>query len=193
MLDGKIHQTGQYQELLVSSEEFQELVNAHKDSVGSNGPLGTMPFSKDKIVNNNEEIQRIRPQKEQRHLGREPKGDQITKLEEIGDTGLKPYIDYLKQNKGFLYCSFAALSHLAFIVGQILRNTWMAAKVQSSQVSYLLLITVYIAIGFTSSIFLFLLSIFVVILGLQASKSLFSELYSEHQWHSLILLLWEEF
>eukprot|EP01018_Ginkgo_biloba_P016000 Gb_31620 [translate_table: standard] len=130
MLDGEIHQTGQYQELLVSSEAFQELVNAHKDSVGSNGPLGTMPFSKDKPVKDNEEIQRIWPQKEQRHLGREPKGDQLTKQEEkeTGDTGLKPYIDYLKQNKGFLYCSFAALSHLTFIAGQILGNTWMAAK-----------------------------------------------------------------
>eukprot|EP01018_Ginkgo_biloba_P036053 Gb_00343 [translate_table: standard] len=52
----------------------------------------------------------------------------------------------------------------------------MVAKVQSSQVSYLLLITVYAAIGFTSSIFLFLRSIFVVILGLQASKSFFFEL-----------------
>eukprot|EP01018_Ginkgo_biloba_P021064 Gb_14268 [translate_table: standard] len=163
-------------DFLPAFDSILELVNAHKDSMGSNGPLGTMPFSKDKPVKNNEEIQRIRPQKEQRHLGREPKGDQLIKQEETGDTGLKPYIDYLKQNKGFLYCSFAALSHLTFITGQILRNTWIAAKVQSSQVSYLLLITVYIAIGFTSSIFLFLLPIFVVILGLQASKSLFFEL-----------------
>eukprot|EP01018_Ginkgo_biloba_P035485 Gb_20972 [translate_table: standard] len=34
--DGEIHQTGQYQELLVLSEEFQELVNAHKDSILGN-------------------------------------------------------------------------------------------------------------------------------------------------------------
>eukprot|EP01018_Ginkgo_biloba_P034843 Gb_35714 [translate_table: standard] len=91
----------------------------------------------------------IQIEEEQGHLGRELEGDQLTKQEEkeIGDTGLNPYIDYLKQNKGFLYCSFVALSHLTFIAGQILGNTWMVAK-----------------------------SIFVVILGLQASKSFFSEL-----------------
>eukprot|EP01018_Ginkgo_biloba_P011465 Gb_23689 [translate_table: standard] len=91
----------------------------------------------------------IQTEEEQGHLGREPEGDQLTKQEEkeTGDTSLNPYIDYLKQNKGFLYCSFAALSHLTFIAGQILGNTWMVAK-----------------------------SIFVVILGLQASKSFFSEL-----------------
>jgi hypothetical protein len=33
MLDGEIHQAGQYQELLVSSEAFRELVNAHKNTV----------------------------------------------------------------------------------------------------------------------------------------------------------------
>eukprot|EP01018_Ginkgo_biloba_P002696 Gb_08247 [translate_table: standard] len=61
----------------------------------------------------------IQTEEEQGHLGRELEGDQLTKQEEkeIGDTGLNPYIDYLKQNKGFLYCSFAALSHLTFIAG----------------------------------------------------------------------------
>ena len=91
---------------------------------------------------------------------------------------MKPYIDYLKQNKGFLYCSCASLGHLIFLIGQISGNVWMAAKVQSLQVNVLSLITVYSAIGFTSIFFLFLRSLLCVILGLEASNSFFSELLS---------------
>jgi hypothetical protein len=177
MLDGEIHQAGKYQELLASSEAFRELVNAHKNTVGSNESAATMPSTKDKPINEEREIQSSKSQKEQLISNRAPKGDQLVKKEEkeVGDTGLKPYIDYLKQNKGFLYCSCSGLGHLIFLIGQISGNTWMAAKVQSPQVSVLRLIIVYSAIGFTSIFFLFLRSLLVVILGLEASKS-FSEL-----------------
>lgn len=173
-----IHQAGQYQELLVSSKAFRELVNAHKKTVGSNESAETMPSTKDEPINEEGEIQGNKSQKEQLISNRDPKGDQLVKREEqeVGDTGLKPYIDYLKQNKGFLYCLCAALGHLIFLIGQISGNTWMAANVQSPQVSELRLIIVYSAIGFTSIFFLFLRSLFVVILGLEASKSFFSEL-----------------
>ncbi|KAH9311568.1 hypothetical protein KI387_026603 [Taxus chinensis] len=178
MLDGEVHQNGKYHELLVSSEAFQELVNAHKGTMGSNGLAVTMPPLKDEPGNHELEIQRVKSQKGKEKSCRPPKVDQLVRKEEqdIGDTGLKPYIDYLKQNGGFFYCSIAGLAHLAFMIGQILGNTWMAAKVQSPQVSTLMLITVYSSIGFTTAFFLFLRSILVVILGLEASKSFFSEL-----------------
>ncbi|GLJ25992.1 hypothetical protein SUGI_0498570 [Cryptomeria japonica] len=180
MLDGEIRQSGSYQELLASSEAFQELVNAHKDTMGStsNKSAVTMPLSKGKPVSQEEEIQKVKSQKLQEKSCGAPKVDQLVKKEEkeIGDTGLKPYVHYLKQNKGFLYCCIAGLSHLVFLTGQILSNTWMAAKVQSPQVSTLMLIIVYSSIAFASTIFLFIRSIFIVILGLEASKSFFSEL-----------------
>ncbi|XP_057869707.2 ABC transporter C family member 10 [Cryptomeria japonica] len=178
MSDGEVEISGSYQDLLASSEAFQELVNAHKDTMGSNKSSVTMPPSKDKPVNQEREIQKVKFRKGQEKSFRVPKVDQLVQKEEkeIGDTGLKPYVDYLKQNRGFLYCSIAGLSHLVFLTGQILGNTWMAAKVQSPQVSTLMLIIVYSSIAFASSLFLFLRSIFVVILGLETSKSFFSAL-----------------
>ncbi|CAN6195707.1 unnamed protein product, partial [Urochloa humidicola] len=63
--------------------------------------------------------------------------DQLIKAEEreIGDTGLKPYILYLCQSKGYIYASLCVISHMVFIAGQISQNSWMAANVQSTEVS----------------------------------------------------------
>lgn len=106
------------------------------------------------------------------------KGDQLIKQEEreVGDTGLKPYIQYLNQNKGYLYFSLAALSHLTFVIGQISQNSWMAANVDKPNVSPLWLIAVYLIIGIVSTLFLLSRSLSTVILGLESSKSLFSQL-----------------
>ena len=94
----------------------------------------------------------------------------------MGDTGFKPYLLYLGQNKGFLYFSMGALMHISFIIGQLLQNTWMAVNVQDPRVSSLRLITVYLLIGISSTIFLLFRSMSMVFLGLQSSKSLFSQL-----------------
>eukprot|EP00253_Pinus_taeda_P010159 PITA_10159 len=133
MLDGEIHQAGQYQELLVSSEAFRDLVNAHKNTVGSNESAATKPSTKAEPVKEERDIQSSKSQKQQLISNIASNGEQLVKREEkeVGDTGLKPYIDYLKQNKGFLYLSCACLSNLIFLFGRLLGNTWMAAKVSS--------------------------------------------------------------
>ena len=73
-------------------------MNAHKNIVGSNESTATMPSTKDEPINDEREIQRSKSQKERMISNRAPKGDQLVKREEkeVGDTGLKPYIDYLK-------------------------------------------------------------------------------------------------
>ncbi|XP_073110617.1 ABC transporter C family member 10 isoform X3 [Elaeis guineensis] len=58
----------------------------------------------------------------------------------------------------------------------ISQNAWMAANVDNPRVSVLQLIIVYLAIGFSTLIFLLARSILVVVLGLQSSRSLFSQL-----------------
>lgn len=172
MSDGEIIQAAPYHQLLVSSQEFQDLVNAHKETAGSErltevtaAHLGGSSAS---------EIKKTFVEKKLKVS----KGDQLIKQEEreVGDTGFKPYIQYLNQNKGYLYFSLAALSHLTFVIGQILQNSWMAANVDNPHVSTLRLIVVYLIIGFTSTLFLLCRSIAIVVLGLQSSKSLFSQL-----------------
>lgn len=174
MADGQILQSGSYHELLASSQEFLDLVNAHKETAGTKG----LPEVRTSGRHNNpaKEIKRTNVEK-QSIL---PEGDQLIKREEreAGDTGLKPYLLYLNQNKGYLYLSIAALCHFTFVTGQILQNTWMASSVDNPHVSTGKLIVVYLIIGACSTCFLLFRSLAVVTLGMKASESLFSRLLS---------------
>ncbi|XP_072977430.1 ABC transporter C family member 10-like [Typha angustifolia] len=177
MSDGEVLRAGSYQELIASCKEFRDLVNAHKDTVGFDRRLDQTVPKKITQTLVTREINKIPSGKHEEIV--KPSGvDQLIKKEEreMGDTGLRPYVQYLNQNKGFLYASLAALSHLIFLSGQISQNSWMAANVQNPNVSTLKLIVVYLAIGFATVIFLLSRSVLVVILGLQSSKSLFSQL-----------------
>ncbi|KAK8921665.1 ABC transporter C family member 10 [Platanthera zijinensis] len=174
MSEGEVLRSAPYHELMVSSKEFQDLVNAHKDTADPESCEKITLHKRCMLVREIHDTCLNNQQKTTKSSG----DDQLIKREEkeIGDTGLKPYLQYLNQNKGFLYSSLAAASHIIFISGQISQNSWMAANVQNPEVSTLRLITVYLAIGCSTAIFLLSRSVFVVILGLQSSKSLFSQL-----------------
>ncbi|OVA15853.1 ABC transporter [Macleaya cordata] len=172
MSDGEILHAAPYHMLLASSREFCDLVNAHKDTTGSEGfPKVVSPQS---CGNSTTEIWKSYFEKQLK----ESLGQQLIKQEEreTGDTGLKPYLQYLNQNNGFVYLSLASLSQLIFMVGQILQNYWMAANVHNPQVSKLRLIVVYLLIGCSSMFFLLVRSLSTVALGIQSSKALFSQL-----------------
>ncbi|KAI9086573.1 hypothetical protein K1719_031434 [Acacia pycnantha] len=174
MCDGEIQEAASYQYLLYSSQDFQNLVNAHKETAGSE----RLPdvTSSHIHVNPTKEISKSYSEKQIK----DTKVDQLIKQEEreIGDTGLKPYLQYLNQNKGYLYFCAASLMHLSFVIGQVLQNTWMAANVDNPHVSTLKLIVVYLLIGVVSTILLLVRSLSMVALGIQSSKSLFSQLLS---------------
>eukprot|EP00261_Vitis_vinifera_P014118 XP_003631374.1 PREDICTED: ABC transporter C family member 10 [Vitis vinifera] len=173
MSEGEILEAATYDLLMHSSQEFQDLVNAHNATVGSEMQPEHDSTQKSKIPKG--EIQEICTEKQLRDTS----GEQLIKKEEreTGDTGLKPYLQYLKYCKGFLYFFLATLSHVIFIVGQLVQNYWLAANVQNSSVSQLKLIAVYTGIGLSLSLFLLLRSFF-VLLGLGASQSIFSTLLS---------------
>ncbi|XP_015878173.3 ABC transporter C family member 10-like [Ziziphus jujuba] len=172
MLDGEILEAAPYHQLLSSSLEFQDLVNAHKETAGSE-KLADITSTK-KHGTSEREIRQSYVEKQ----NIVSKGDQLIKQEEreVGDIGLKPYKQYLCQNKGFTNFFMANLAHLTFVIGQILQNSWMAANVDNPQVSELRLIMVYLLIGIASTIFLLFRSLSTVALGLQSSKSIFSQL-----------------
>ncbi|CAL5360161.1 unnamed protein product [Camellia sinensis] len=172
MSEGKIVEAATYNQLLACSQQFQNLVNAHKDIVGSEKHIKyCSPKSKTLTEENQEGINT------EEQLG-EPLGDQLIKKEEreIGDMGLKPYIQFLNQSKGFLYLSLVVILHIIFTIGQFLQSLWLAVDVQDSSISRLKLILVYSLIGCGVSIFLLLRSYLVVALGLSTSKSIFSKL-----------------
>ncbi|CAN6190896.1 unnamed protein product [Urochloa humidicola] len=175
MSDGEIIRSAPYQDLLAYCQEFQNLVNAHKDTIGGSDLNNVHPNRAEEI--SIKEANDTHGSRYKEALKPSP-ADQLIKTEEreIGDTGLKPYILYLCQSKGYIYASLCVISHLVFIAGQISQNSWMAANVQSTEVSTLKLISVYIAIGVGTMFFLLSRSLAMVSLGVQTSRSLFSQL-----------------
>ena len=172
MSNGEILQQAPYHQLLASSKVFQDLVNAHKETAGSES--FAVVGSAHRRGTSSREIKNTYVEKQLKAC----EGDQLIKQEEreTGDTGFKPYKQYLNQNKGFLFFFIASLCHLIFAVGQILQNSWMAANVDNPHVSTLRLVMVYMLIGLASIMFLSCRSISTVVMGLKSSKSLFSQL-----------------
>ncbi|VAI70575.1 unnamed protein product [Triticum turgidum subsp. durum] len=172
MSDGEVIRSAPYQDLLADCEEFKDLVNAHKDTIGISNVNNNIPTRRSKEVSVKEtdgiHTESVKPSP----------ADQLIKKEEreTGDAGVKPYMLYLCQNKGLLYFSFCIISHIIFVAGQISQNSWMAANVQNPHVSTLKLISVYIIIGVCTVFFLLSRSLAVVVLGIQTSRSLFSQL-----------------
>lgn len=172
MADGKIVKTGTYSQLLESCKEFQNLVIALTDTSSSDNrtPDDSKRISKDP----NQEIQKINT--------KEPiessLGEQLIKQEEreAGDTGLKPYRQYLSQSNGYFYFSLSVLSHILHIIGTLLQNLWLAKEVQDSNFNWLKMLLVYMAIAVFMMVFLFGRSYFVVKLGVNTSMAVFSKL-----------------
>ncbi|WJX71039.1 Multidrug resistance-associated protein 7 [Trifolium repens] len=168
MSDGVILKAGPYHHLMTESKQFQDLVNAHKVTAGSN-QLVNVALSQ---ASRNITQSFVKKQCE------ETKGNQLIKQEEreIGDTGFKPYLQYLNKMKGYIFFSVATFCHIVFVVSQILQNTWMAANVDNRHVTTLQLVLVYFWIGLSSIFFMVIRSLLVVSLGLHSSKYLFLQL-----------------
>jgi ABC-type multidrug transport system fused ATPase/permease subunit len=176
MCDGEIKVAGSYKELLSTSEEFRELVHANKDGASFSNIISV---ANDERTNakSTAKINGIHISRREEAM-KHPEGDQLIKSQdkEIGYTGLRPYLQYLFQNKGYVYASLVAVTNLLFISGQVAQNSWLAANVQNPHVSILRLVMVYVAIGVGSIVFLLFRSLSAVGLGLQTSESLFSDL-----------------
>ncbi|CAJ1953010.1 unnamed protein product [Sphenostylis stenocarpa] len=136
MSNGEILEAAPYHHLLSSSKEFQNLVNAHKETAGSN-KLVNVTFVKRHPTSDGETTQAC--MKKQFNVAETNK---LIKQEEreIGDTGLKPYMQYLNQKKCYIFFSVAALCHLTFAILQVSQNSWMATNVDNPRVSTLRLI-----------------------------------------------------
>ncbi|WCJ26430.1 ABC transporter C family member 10 [Euphorbia peplus] len=170
MSGGEIIREATYDELMASSHQFQDLVNAHQNVAGySDRENGKRTEAK-------EEIQTAYIHEPLM----EPIADQLIQEEEreAGNTGLKPYVQYLRHSKGFLYFSLATIFHIIFLLGQLIQNYWLADNIQNSQVSQIRLFTVYTVTGLIVASFLLVRSLCAVLLGFGASKSIFSSLSS---------------
>ncbi|KAH9625391.1 hypothetical protein KSS87_011462, partial [Heliosperma pusillum] len=173
MSDGEILQAGHYSELLASRSEFSDLVNAHKKTAGTERPAEVGTFERETY-----------PDEKTKNFTKKQSeatnGDQLIKQEErnVGDTGFKSYLMYLKTDKSYLYLLCAVILQAIFVTGQIVQNYWMASNVDNPYISQPKLIVVYLSIGICSTLFVPFRSLAVYLLGIKSSKSLFSELMS---------------
>ncbi|KAI3848476.1 hypothetical protein MKX03_031743 [Papaver bracteatum] len=172
MSNGKIQYAAPYHLLLATSPEFLALVNAHKDTAGPERPVKIA--SKQRCVTSLKDTGKSCGEE---HL-KESVGHQLIMQEEKEgrDTVWKPYVQYLNQNKGFIYFTIANFCNICFYVLQIAQNYWMAANVQNPQVSKLRLIIVYMLIGCSSILFILARSLSTVALGIKSSESFFNQL-----------------
>ncbi|XP_026444930.1 ABC transporter C family member 10-like isoform X2 [Papaver somniferum] len=172
MSDGEIQHASPYHTLLASSSVFYDLVNAHKDTAG-NERLTKVDSSQRNGISARD-AGKIYRDKETK----ESAGHQLIRKEEreTGNTGWKPYLQYLNGKKGFFYLCSSTVPQLFFFACQILQNYWMASNLQNSHVSKLRLVLVYFAIGCISIFFLLVRCFSAVALSMHSSKSLFSHL-----------------
>ncbi|WOG96156.1 hypothetical protein DCAR_0415487 [Daucus carota subsp. sativus] len=171
MSEGKILQADTYQQLLVHSPDFQNLLISQNGSTNLERRISYSPPQRPKI--SNQEIQKIDVEQEVK-VG---SGDQLIEKEqkETGDSGLKPYKQYLKQNRGYLYLSLSVILHIFFIVGQLVQGIWLAAELQNPAISILMLNGIYTGIGCVMLLCLLIRSYVVVLLGIKASETIFSK------------------
>ncbi|XP_037493238.1 ABC transporter C family member 8 [Jatropha curcas] len=180
---GQITQSGNYEELSMAGTAFEQLVNAHKDSVTAMGQ------SNNHIHGESSKVDTVSPEPEESNSSYPAKGNsgveicmkgvpgvQLTDVEEkeIGDIGWKPFLDYILVSKGTFLVCLCVLSSTGFLVLQAAATYWLAYAIQIPKFNTGVLIGVYTLISTVGVGFIPLRNFFAAYLGLKASKSFFS-------------------
>ncbi|KAI3737686.1 hypothetical protein L2E82_27696 [Cichorium intybus] len=173
---GQVTQSGNYEELLMAGTTFELLVNAHKDAITGLEP--SPPENKtEKTGNVNSNNNYLIKGNSDGQLMKGLTGVQLTEEEEkeIGNVGWKPFLDYIVISKGLWLLCFCILSQSSFVALQAAASYWLAFGIQIPKITNIMLIGVYTLLSTTSTFFVYLRSLFAVLLGLKASKSFFTK------------------
>jgi ABC-type bacteriocin/lantibiotic exporter with double-glycine peptidase domain len=180
MEEGKVIQSGSYQNLMEAGTAFEQLVNAHKEAVTDlNQYNENKGVSENDVLANPQDSHCFYLTKNQSEEGISTKSQlevQLTKEEEkvIGDVGWKPFWDYISYSGGSVMLCFIMLAQSAFIVLQTASSFWLAIAIEIPNVSSATLIGVYSLTSFSSILFVYLRSYLNAHLGLKASNAFFS-------------------
>ncbi|KAF7814158.1 ABC transporter C family member 8-like [Senna tora] len=180
MEGGEVTQSGSYEDLLKKGTAFEQLVNAHRESISrSDQNYETQGESEDviSVVHPLEShgFHLTKEKSEEEISSKVQAAVQLTQEEEkeIGDVGWKPFLDYIFQPKGSFLLCLAILASMCFISLQAASNFWLALAIEVPKVTNGILIGVYTAISLLSSVFVFMRSLIVTQFGLKASTSFF--------------------
>jgi hypothetical protein len=172
MGDGKITQSGSYEELLKAGTAFEQLVSAHRDAMTVLNPSG------DTSQREFGKVDTVQPEENSEGViaAKGVQGGQLTEEEErqIGDVGWKPFWDYIFVSKGLLMLCLGIITQAGFVALQAAATYWLAIGIEIPKITSAILIGVYTAISTLSTVFVYLRSFFAAQLGLKASSAFFS-------------------
>lgn len=178
--DGEIWQAGPYDELRSAGTAFEDLVTAHEEVMGGMSENHTNSDQNSSTQELQKLPSRSRSRREDSLLAAKEnkKARQLTEQEEkeLGNSSTKAYLDYLKQDKGFLYLGLSTFFQLIFVLGQVASNWWMASEIGNPATSRTKLIFVYSSTMLSTGMAIIFRSTFGTIVGLRASRSFFTGL-----------------
>lgn len=194
MKEGRITQSGKYNDILTSGTDFMELVGAHRAALSSVKSLERRnTFKKSSITEEDtvllsdseieQEVENIDDQKGKLHGTSDGKGQLVQDEErEKGRVGFKVFLKYITTAYGGALVPLILLSQTLTEGLQIASNYWMALATPVSatvepDIGNLTLMVVYVSLAIGSSFATLARAVFAVIAGYKTSTMLFSQMH----------------
>jgi hypothetical protein len=188
MKDGKITQSGKYDELLNIGTDFMELVGAHREALSTlesldggkaSNEISTLEQEVNYISGTHEEANK---EVEVDDKG-EPKGQIVQEEErEKGKVGFSVYWKYITTAYGGAFVPFILLAQILFQALQIGSNYWMVWETPISAdvkppVEGTFLIEVYVVLAIGSSLCILVMELLLVTVGYKTATILFNKMH----------------
>ncbi|XP_078175279.1 ABC transporter C family member 3-like [Carex rostrata] len=178
MKEGKIAQSGKYHELLQSSQEFMELVCAHKNALSE---LDSFSLNELDASSSNQKTKKgMSLEKENTTI---PKGQLVQEEErEKGKVGFWVYWKYITMAYKGALVPLVLLAQISFQILQIGSNYWMAWAAPVSEdmappVSSMMIISVFVALALGSSLCILARALLLVTAGYKTATILFEKMH----------------
>ncbi|KAI3934544.1 hypothetical protein MKW92_038224 [Papaver armeniacum] len=184
--DGQIIQAGKYDDLLQAGTDFNALVCAHHEAIGSMDiPMQTSDDSDENVSQVCSVVFKRISCRSKSNEGKKKKAKRSRKKQlvqeeerERGKVSMKVYLSYMAAAYKGLLVPLIILAQVSFQVLQIASNWWMAwanpqTKGDHPKTSNMTLLLVYMALAFGSSWFVFIRAVLVATFGLAAAQKLF--------------------
>ena len=192
MREGRITQSGKYNDILRSGTDFMELVGAHKAALSSIKSLERRPTFKTSTTTKEDtssvscfELDKnvVYDQNDTSDDIVEPKGQLVQEEErEKGRVGFNVYWKYITTAYGGALVPFILLSTILTVAFQIASNYWMILATLMSataepDIGSFKLMVVYVALSIGSSIFTFARAFLAVIAGYKTATVIFNKMH----------------
>ncbi|PNX91537.1 ABC transporter C family member 3-like protein, partial [Trifolium pratense] len=190
MKDGKITQSGKYDELLNIGTDFMELVGAHREALSTLESLDggktsneISTLEEDVNISGTHEEANKEVQNGNANDKGEPKGQIVQEEErEKGKVGFSVYWKYITTAYGGAFVLFILLAQILFQVLQIGSNYWMVWETPISAdvkppVEETTLIEVYVVLAIGSSLCILVIELLLVTVGYKTATILFNKMH----------------